>query len=214
MVTIEIDGKKFEVEEGQTVLEAAIENGIFIPNLCFLKTRPHPHASCRLCFVEIEGIGRPVTSCTEKVKDGMKIRTDTPEVRRLQRSAFKLLMSLHPCNPKVCPVDKPCLLMRIAKHLGVGLNPKPLSRIDRKMPDLVDFGPLYYVPWRCVLCARCIHTCKTVSEKPLLTFALRGFRTMVAYFEGDEDACASCDACVNVCPVGALLPKGYRKVTS
>jgi len=210
MVKITVDGKELEVEEHLTVLEACLKNGIFIPHLCFLKTRPHPHASCRLCFVSIEGYDRPVTSCTEKVRDGMVVRTDIPEVRSLQKSAFKLLMSLHPCHAKICPTEKPCLLMRIAKYLGVGLNPKPLEYIDRGLPDLVDFGPLYYVPNRCVLCAKCIHTCRSINQKPLLTFARRGIMTMVAYFDGgdgDADVCSNCKACVEICPVAALLPK-------
>jgi len=100
--------------------------------------------------------------------------------------------------------------MRIAKHLGVGLNPKPLEYIDRGLPDLVDFGPLYYVPNRCVLCAKCIHTCRSINQKSLLTFARRGIMTMVAYFDGgdgDADVCSNCKACVEVCPVAALLPK-------
>ncbi|MCX7822048.1 MAG: 2Fe-2S iron-sulfur cluster-binding protein [Syntrophobacterales bacterium] len=209
MVKITVDGKKLETEEHLTVLEACLQNGIFIPNLCFLKTRPHPHASCRLCFVSIEGYDRPITACTERVRDGLVVKTDTPEVRALQRSAFKLLMSLHPCNAKLCPTEKPCLLMRIAKHIGVGINPKPLERINRGLPDFVDFGSLYYVPNRCVLCARCIHTCRSINKRPLLTFAKRGIMTMVAYFSSgnDSEVCSNCNACVDICPVAALLPK-------
>ena len=119
MVNLIVDDKKIKVEEGKSVLQACLENGIFIPNLCFMKTRKHPHASCRLCFVEIDGLDLPVTSCKEKVREGLVVRTDTPPVRRLQRMGFKLLMSAHHRDPKECPVKDSCQLIRIAKHAKV-----------------------------------------------------------------------------------------------
>ncbi len=211
MIKITVDNQTLEVKEGISVLEACLENGIFIPNLCFLKERERPHASCRLCFVEVEGLPAPVTSCTLPVKDGMVIRTDTPEVRRLQKTAFKLIMSGHPCHAKKCPVGKNCTLMKIAKFLGVGLGPKPYERLDRDLPELIDFGFMYYSPYRCVLCAKCIHVCKTQNGKPLLTFARRGFDTIVAFFndpdEKVEEKCKNCQACTSICPTGALVFK-------
>lgn len=219
MVQIIVNDKSIEVEEGQTVLEACLSNGIFIPNLCFLKDREHPHASCRLCFVEIEGRPAPVPSCTVSVEDGMVIRTDTPEVKRLQKSAFKLIMSGHPCHAKTCPTEKPCTLMKIAKHLGVGLSPKPLEKLERDIPEVVDFGFMFYFPYRCVLCGRCVHVCRTQNGgKPLLTFARRGFDTMVAFFsdpgENVEAKCRSCLACINICPTAALVLKADERKTA
>ena len=112
MVNLVVDDKKIKVEEGKSILQACLENSIFIPNMCFIKTREHPHASCRLCFVEIDGLDRPVTSCTEKAREGLVVQTATPAVRRLQRAAFKLLMSAHHCQPKVCPAKDGCQLIR------------------------------------------------------------------------------------------------------
>ncbi|SFM65490.1 2Fe-2S iron-sulfur cluster-binding protein [Thermodesulforhabdus norvegica] len=211
MALIIVNGNPVEAHEGATVLEACLSNGIFIPNLCFLKERDHPHASCRLCFVEVEGYAAPVPSCTLEAKEGLKIRTDTPEVRRLQIAAFKLIMSGHPCHAKTCPTVKPCLLMRIAKHLGVGLSPKPYPKLERDVPDLVDFGVMYHVPIRCVLCGRCVFLCRQRNGKSLLTFARRGIETMVALFPEPgtdlRENCQNCRACVNACPTAALIWK-------
>jgi len=178
MIELIVDEKEIKTEAGKSILQACLENGIFIPNLCFIKTREHPHASCRLCFVEIDGFDRPVTSCTEKVREGMVVQTDTPPVRRLQRMAFKLLMSGHPCEAKVCPVKGGCQLIRIAKHLKVGLNPKPLEFIDREVEEEVDLTFFTYYP-----------------------FGFFGSTDPV------DLPCHSCLACATICPTGALIPK-------
>ena len=210
MIKLIVDDKEIKTEAGKSLLQACLENGIFIPNLCFIKTREHPHASCRLCFVEIDGLDRPVTACTEKVREGLVVKTDTPTVRRLQRTAFKLLMSGHPCDAKVCPVKGGCQLIRIAKHLKVGLNPKPLEYIDREVEEEIDLTFFTYYPYRCVLCGKCVYVCREKNGHNLLTFAQRGFDTVIGFFGSTEPVdlpCHSCLACATICPTGALIPK-------
>ena len=210
MVNLLVDDNEIKVEEGKSVLQACLENSIFIPNMCFIKTREHPHASCRLCFVEIDGLHRPVTSCTEKVREGLVVRTDTPSVRRLQRTAFKLLMSAHHCQPKVCPAKDGCQLIRTAKHLEVGLNPKPLERLERDIEEEVDLVFFTYYPFRCVLCGKCVYVCRQKNGHNPLTFAKRGFDTMIGFFaRGDlaDFPCHHCGVCANICPTGALVLK-------
>lgn len=210
MVTLKVDDKEIKAEEGKTVLQACLENGIFIPNMCFIKTREQPHASCRLCFVEIDGLDRPVTSCTEKVREGLVVRTATPSVRRLQRMAFKLLMSAHRCHPKVCPAKDGCQLIRTAKHLEVGLNPRPLERLERDVEEEVDLIFFTYYPFRCVLCGKCVYVCRQRNDHNPLTFANRGFDTVIGFFTSGDPVdfpCHHCGACANVCPTGALVLK-------
>ncbi|MBW2193141.1 MAG: (2Fe-2S)-binding protein, partial [Deltaproteobacteria bacterium] len=84
MVEFEVDGRSIQAPQGVTLLQACLDNDIYIPNLCFLADYQNPPASCRLCFVEIDGEEKPVTSCTVGVADGMVVRTDTSPVRRLQ----------------------------------------------------------------------------------------------------------------------------------
>jgi bidirectional [NiFe] hydrogenase diaphorase subunit len=210
MAKITVDTKEIRADEGRSILQTCLEHGIFIPNLCFMKSREHPHASCRLCFVEIDGIDRPVTSCTERVREGLVVWTATPKARRLQRMGFKLLMSAHHCQPKACPVRGGCQLIRIARHLNVSLNSQPLERLERAIDEEVDLGLFTYYPFRCVLCGRCVHVCRQETGHNLLTFARRGLDTVVALFGGGDLAaapCRHCGACATVCPTGALVPK-------
>ena len=208
MVKLSVDEIEIQVAEGKSVLQACLENGIFIPNLCFMRTRKHPHASCRLCFVEINGIDRPVASCTETVREGLLVRTKTDAVRRLQRTAFKLLMSAHHCEPKVCPVKGGCMLIRTAKYLKVGLNPKPLELLERRVEKEVDLTFFTYYPFRCVLCGKCVEVCHQRNGRNLLTFAQRGFDTVIAFLGSGDPAdfpCHRCGACAAICPTGALI---------
>jgi NADH dehydrogenase/NADH:ubiquinone oxidoreductase subunit G len=218
MINLIVDDKKIKVEEGKSVLQACLENSIFIPNMCFIKTREHPHASCRLCFVEIDGLDHPVTSCTEKVREGLVVQTATPSVRRLQRMAFKLLMSAHHCHPKLCPAKDGCQLIRTAKHLEVGLNPRPLERLERDVEKEVDLTFFTYYPFRCVLCGKCVYVCRQKNGHNPLTFAKRGFDTVIGFFASGDPAdvpCHHCVACANVCPTGALVPKAeYTKAAT
>ncbi len=208
-VAIVVDGRTLQVAENRSVLQACLENGIFIPNLCHIEGMEHPPASCRLCFVEASGRGKPVTACTLPVSEGLQIRTDTPDVRRLQRTALRFLLSVHDVDCKNCPANKNCELQRLARFLKVGLKPKQWENVLK--PVTVEDGHpcLFYHPNRCVLCGRCVYICRRERERPLLSFAGRGFSTVVSFYgyQNEDADCRSCRACVDVCPVAALTLK-------
>ncbi len=214
MPKLRVDGKEIETKQGTTLLQGCLDNDIYIPNLCFLESMEDPSASCRMCFVEIEGEKQPITSCTVNVKDDMVVKTDTPAVRQLQRTALRLLLSVHHVDCKHCPANKKCELQRIAKFLKVGLKPKGLERylqeteIDRNHPFINHY------PNRCVLCGKCVHICRRQHGQSVWTFAQRGFDTVIsAYGEAGASSltCEKCDACVKICPVGALTFKDVQE---
>ena len=209
-VTITVDKQQLEVEPGLSVLQACLENNIYIPHLCFMKDVSPPQASCRLCFVEVEGVAQPVTACTLKVVDQMVVRTDTPDVRRLQKTGLRLLLSVHAVDCKNCPANKNCALQDLAKFLKVGLKSKKLE-LHLKEPDIDDSHPhLTYYPNRCVLCGKCLQVCRAANGSAMLAFAQRGFDTVISFY-GDpgsaSPACDTCSACIDICPVAALRPK-------
>ena len=210
MVKLLVDDRVIEAEEGNSLLRVCLDNGIYIPNLCYMDDMEHPSASCRMCFVEIEGEEKPVTSCTTNITDGLEVKTDTPSVRRLQRSALRLLLSVHDVDCGHCPANKRCELQRIAKFLKASLKPKRLERFLKDVDRVEDHPFLNYYPNRCVLCGKCIHVCLRERGQPFLTFAQRGFNTVISFFgEGDEEwpTCEHCSACVEICPVGAITAK-------
>jgi len=207
-----IDGKKIEAAPGEKVLWAALDNDIYIPNLCAIWERSEPFASCRLCFVEIEGKDMPVTACTIPVAEGMVVNTKGTKEVRLARTALELLLASLPVDCANCPKSGSCELQRIAKHLGVKLKTKKFRKILPELP-IDSSSPLFiYDPNKCVLCGRCVWVCQEKLGKGTIGFAHRGFRRMVTTF-GDEpmgsSSCRDCSECVAVCPVGALV---FREV--
>lgn len=205
MIHVTVDDRRIEAPEGANLLQVCLESGIFIPNLCHLEGSPAPHASCRLCFVEVKGTAGPVASCTIEVKEGMEVTTGTPEVRSLQKAALRLLLSVHRVACAGCPANRRCALQGIARFLKVGLKPSALDP-HYKGPDVVRLHPfIEHHPNRCVLCARCVRTCRAPRGLATLTFAGRGFATTIHSFGGESNGCDSCRACVEVCPVGALV---------
>jgi len=214
MPKIRVDGKEIETKQGTTLLQACLDNDIYIPNLCFLESMGNPLASCRMCFVEIQGERQPVTSCTVAVEDDMVVKTDTPAVRQLQRTALRLLLSVHHVDCKHCPANKKCELQRIGKFLQVGLKPKGLERYLKETEVDQNHPFLNHYPNRCVLCGKCVHICRREHGQSVWTLAERGFDTVIsAYGEGEasSQACEKCDVCVKICPVGALTLKDAQE---
>ncbi len=213
MVKLLVDNKEIEAEAGATLLHACLDNGIYIPNLCYIDGMDDPPASCRLCFVEIEGVEKPVTSCAVTVRDGMIVRTDAASARRLQRSALQLLLSVHDVDCKACPANKKCALQKVARFLKVGLKPKRLEQSLKEGAVREEHPLLDFHPNRCVLCGRCVYACQKRNGKPFLTFAKRGFDTIISFYgekKLSEVSCKDDCACVEVCPVAAITLKSNK----
>lgn len=210
MLKLLVDNQEIETREGKTLLQACLDNQIYIPNLCFLENVERPSASCRMCFVEIEGIKQPVPSCTVQVRHEMVVKTDTPGVRQLQRTALRLLLSVHDVDCKNCHANKNCELQNIAKFLKVGLKPKRLERYLKETQIDETHPFLNHYPNRCVLCGKCVHICRGKHGQSVLTFAKRGFDTVISTYSVTDVsslACSDCGTCVKACPVGALALK-------
>lgn len=212
-VSITINGKKITAPEGESLLWVALDNGIYIPNLCAIRERPEPTAACRLCFVEIEGKEQPVTACTETVTDGMVVNTKGEKALRLVRVAFELIMASHPVDCANCPANRNCELQIIARHLKIRLKPKNLRDIPHNFP-IDDSNPYFiYDPNKCVLCGRCIWECREHHGIGVLGFAHRGFERRITTFADrpiGELGCRECIECVSVCPTGALVLKDTK----
>jgi predicted molibdopterin-dependent oxidoreductase YjgC len=209
-VSITVDDKPIEAGAGSNLLSACLANGVYIPHLCYIEHLQPAAASCRLCFVEVADRNGPVPACTVTVEKPLTVRTDTPAVRRLQRAGLRLLLSVHRIECRSCPANRRCELQRLAKFLKVGLKPGKLPQ-HFKQPEIDSSHPcLDYYPNRCVLCGKCVHVCRAQHRDVVLTFVRRGFDTVVGYYGPSADSapsCRGCRACIDVCPVSALLSK-------
>ena len=207
-VQIIVDDHPIEAEEGTPLLPVCLANGIYIPNLCFLEDMAEPPVSCRLCFVEVEGETRPVTACTVALQQGMVVRTDTPAVRRLQKAGLQLLLSTHAIDCRNCPSNRRCDLQNMARFLSVPLKAKRFARVLKPLKCNQSDVCFDFYPNRCILCAKCMHVCRQRHGQTRMSFAARGFETTIS-FSGSADqarwSCAECNACVEICPVSAIL---------
>ncbi len=209
-VSLVIDGNKVSVPDGERLLWVALDNGIYIPNLCAIRNGSEPGSAWGLCFVEVDDKEQPVTACTELVTEGMVVNTQGENALRLARSAFELIMASHPVDCAHCASNGSCELQKIARHLGVSLKTKRFRRLTRELP-IDDSHPLFnYDPNKCILCGRCIWVCRYKLGIGVLGFAYRGFQRVVTAFASDplgKSKCQECGECVRVCPVGALAFK-------
>lgn len=214
-VTLTIDGKEIPAKKDMTVLEAALENGIYIPHLCHHPDL-EPIGACRLCMVDIEGKGM-VISCKTSVKNGMVVRTESEEIDKIRRVAVELLIANHKVECLTCAKNTDCQLQHLANYMGIQKERlKQTRRPDRALP-IDTSNPFFdYDPHKCVLCGICVRTCAEIQGVGAIDFVDRGIDTIVTPFAKKpwiESNCESCGGCVARCPVGALTPKNHLKPT-
>ncbi len=209
-VFLTVNGKKIEAAAGEKLLWAALDNGIYVPHLCGLKESDEVSASCRLCFVEVQGRKGPVAACTEPVMEGMVVDTRGATSLRLARTAFELLLASNEVDCPNCLKNNACELQKIAANLGVRLNAKRFRKIERRLPVDDSSQVFTYNPNRCVLCGRCVWVCRERAGVGAIGFAERGFKRGMTTFGGEpmaKSSCTGCGQCVTVCPTGALVFK-------
>ena len=207
---VTIEGKRVQIEGEKNLLELVRKANFNIVTFCY-----HPelaaYGACRLCLVEVEGMGI-VASCTVAPKDGMKIRVNSDEIRRLRRINLELLLSSGNHNCTLCSKSGNCKLQTLAKDMDVTeirfKSKKIDSHKDATSPALVRDHS------KCILCGNCVRICNEVQGIGAIDFAFRGFRSKIATaFNkelGQSHECVSCGQCARVCPTGALMPNSQE----
>ncbi len=208
MPKITIDGKELEFKEGQTVIEVARENGIYIPHFCW-----HPELSisgnCRMCLTEIEKIPKLAIACSTYAADGMVVKTQTPQVVKAREAVMEFILINHPLDCPICDEAGECKLQDYAFRYSRGES----RMVEEKQhkPKRVPLGPrVLYDAERCIMCSRCIRFSDEVAQNPQLTFVQRGDRTFVSTFPEEEFDDPYSMNTVDICPVGALTSRDFR----
>ena len=210
MAELQVDGKVIRFHPGETVLEAALANGIDIPHLCY-----HPELSvsggCRLCLVEVEGRPFPTASCGLACEEGMSIRTESEQLTEMRRDVIDLFVSDHPLDCVVCEKSGACLLQKYAYKYGVS---ETSHEFELSRTLFQDDNPFFIRDHQyCILCGRCVRVCNEVVGADAIELAGRGFESHVATpFDGPmiDSSCVYCGSCVQVCPTAALMPVSRR----
>lgn len=202
---ITIDGKTIEAKEGSSILDAALEAGVYIPHLC-----SHPDleakGGCRLCSVEIDGVEGAVPSCMTKVEEGMNITINGPEADKVRKMAMELILASHPADCTGCPKFGKCELQSLYQYLGV--SAERWRKKSRSVPN-DDSNPLIsHLFTRCIRCGRCIRACQDLRGVKVLDYVKTkdGIRAGIASGTSLKDAgCRFCGACIEVCPTGSIV---------
>jgi len=228
IVNIKIDGKDFAVKEGEYILNAARANDVFIPAICYL-TRCSPTLACRICLVEADG--KQVYACNAKVKEGMEITVDTPNILEERRAIMEVYDVNHPLQCGVCDKSGECELQNYTLEIGVDSQSYTIQDTKREMTNWSSV--LHYDAGLCIVCERCTTVCKDMIGDAAITTVKRGGealdkgfketmpkdayamwnklqKSVIAPSNGTEFTdCSDCGECTAVCPVGALTGRDF-----
>ena len=208
MPNITIDGKTLEFKQGQTIIEAARDNGIDIPHFCW-----HPKLSvsgnCRICLVEVEQMPKLVIACSTIASEGMIIYTDSAKVIAAQNAVMEFLLINHPLDCPICDEAGECKLQEYAYNYSVGESRFVEEKVHKD--KRIKLGPnVMFDGERCISCSRCIRFCDEIAEDPELTFVQRGDHVTIRTYPGQEMDNPYSMNTIDICPVGALTSIDFR----
>ncbi|MDD3395704.1 MAG: [FeFe] hydrogenase, group A [Acidaminococcaceae bacterium] len=207
MVNLTINDTPVSVPAGTTIIAAAQAIGINIPSLCYLKDL-NEISACRVCSVEVEGEAKLVPSCSNVVREGMKIHTNSPRARQARKINVELILSQHDCRCAICSRSGNCKLQKISNDLGI--KGTLYADMQPKAPIITDWTttfPLFRNPRKCLKCMRCVQVCEKVQSLGVWDVSGTGSRTTIDVSHNrviKQADCVLCGQCITHCPVEAL----------
>jgi len=208
--TIIVNGQSQAFQEGDTILDVARRNGVFIPSICHMEGLPAT-AACRICVVEDEPSGKLVTACSTPASRKMVLQTESKRVVSSRKHTLELLLTSGRHDCLLCPANGECTLQDLAYRYQVAgtsypRQPQPYD-LEAVNPFILrDFS-------KCILCGRCVRACQEVQVNKAISIGYRGKSSKIVA-AGDrplkESDCVFCGECVQACPTGTLVAKDAR----
>lgn len=207
MLEIEIDGKKTEVADGSTVMDAAHQLGTYIPHFCYHK-KLSIAANCRMCLVEVEKAPKPIPACATPVTNGMKVSTHSEKTVKAQKAVMEFLLINHPLDCPICDQGGECQLQDLA--VGYGASGSRYQEEKRVVVNK-NLGPLINTDMtRCIHCTRCVRFGQEIAGIMELGMANRGEHSEIMTFVDRSVDSELSGNSIDLCPVGALTSKPFR----
>ena len=201
-IKLTIDNQEIITEQGKTLLDAARENGMDVPTICFHEATT-ANGLCRMCVVEVEGMRVLQPACIVQAAKDMKVETRSEKVLRSRKTILEMLSSTMDLS------DAPEILTMMDDY---GASAERFPGAERRESPVIDDNPMYIRDYsKCLLCWRCVQVCADDAQYTYaINFEGRGFETQIGTFFDKsipETSCVLCGQCVGVCPTGALKPK-------
>ncbi len=208
MLEIEIDGKKAQVEDGSTVMDAASQLGIYIPHFCYHK-KLSIAANCRMCLVQVEKAPKPLPACATPVTNGMKVFTHSELAVTAQKGVMEFLLINHPLDCPICDQGGECQLQDLA--VGYGQTGSRFKE-EKHVVFHKNVGPLISMEEmsRCIHCTRCVRFGQEVAGVMELGMINRNVHSEITTFVGRTVDSELSGNMIDICPVGALTSKPFR----
>ena len=204
-INLTIDGKACSGVFGQTILEIARENDIYIPTMCYL-TKTLPIASCRMCVVDVEGVDGMILSCQEKATDGAVINTNSDELYKERQNIMKLYNVNHPLECGVCDKSGECDLQN--KTMEFGVSGQNFTTKEPHRP-VQNWGVVSYDPALCIMCEKCVRVSTEITGDEALKVKFGGYSSTIINVKEDANYKTLGEAAA-VCPVGALVDTSFK----
>src|SRR6187551_3849322 len=206
-IKLEIDGQAVTVDNGQTVMDAAVKLGIFVPHFCWHR-KLSIAANCRMCLVQVEKAPKPLPACATPATKGMKAFTHSDPAITAQKGVMEFLLINHPLDCPICDQGGECQLQDLA--VGYGASESRYQE-EKRVVTNKNLGPLISTDMtRCIHCTRCVRFGQEIAGIMELGMAGRGEHSEILSFVGKTVDSELSGNMIDLCPVGALTSKPFR----
>ncbi|OIO15003.1 MAG: ferredoxin [Helicobacteraceae bacterium CG1_02_36_14] len=203
MINFVINNIPVIAQKGESILQVARREGIYIPTMCYL-AKTTPNASCRMCSVEAKGVDGFVLSCNTPPIEGLEVTTDSDALYKERQNIMKLYNVNHPLQCGVCDKSGECELQNKTLEFSVAEQSFAAKEQKRKKKQ---WGVLSYDPYLCILCEKCTAVCNEVVGAEALYIKPGGYKSAI---DNDYAQCIQCGECIAVCPVGAMASSDFK----